>query len=234
MRAKWHGFPSSFPSLCECSSPNIFYGYLAYFPIRPSAPSPWSRWRETSSSTEHYCHEKLFRRLWLSALFFSPSACVCVCVCGAVGAVMIFPGQAQVGVQVYSIYVCVFVLVGMEGWGQAEEMSEHYGVVSSHHLWFLRWPLFVFLDLESLSLKTHPWLVFTYPCDVCLRRACFLLSVCVYDGRFTKGPWGYEGHSQGRGKDKSRAKNLLLTAHPQQPGDVLLDGSSGKIPRLTA
>lgn len=27
-------------SLCECSSPNIFYGYLAYFPIRPSAPRP--------------------------------------------------------------------------------------------------------------------------------------------------------------------------------------------------
>lgn len=56
-----------------------------------------------------------------------------------------------------------------------------------------------------------------------------LPSVCVYGGRFTKGPWGgYEGKAKG----KSRAKNLILTAQPQQPGDVLLNGSPGKIPRL--
>lgn len=34
---------------------------------------------------------------------FPPSACS---VCGVAGALMIFPGHAEVGVQVYSIYMC--------------------------------------------------------------------------------------------------------------------------------
>lgn len=42
--------------------------------------------------------------------YFSPSACS---VCGVVGALMIFPGQAEVGVQVYSIYMC-----SLYGWGK--------------------------------------------------------------------------------------------------------------------
>lgn len=60
--------------------------------------------------------------------YFSPSACS---VCGVVGALMIFPGQAEVGVQVYSIYICVLCMDGEKKQKrQAEEIHVQNGVIS--------------------------------------------------------------------------------------------------------
>lgn len=64
--------------------------------------------------------------LALSPVFLHLHA-VCVCVYEVVGALMIFPGQAEVGVQVY-IYVCLCVCA--DGKTEAEEIQEQYGVIS--------------------------------------------------------------------------------------------------------
>lgn len=52
---------------------------------------------------------------------------MCVYVCGVVGALMIFPGQAEVGVQVY---ICVSVCLCGRKKRQAEEIHGQYGVIS--------------------------------------------------------------------------------------------------------
>lgn len=98
MRAKWHEISSS-SVLCANVPPRlIFCMVISLISPNPSLCTPaWSRWRDTSSSTEGYCHEKPLRRFG-SQPYFSPSTCS---VCGAAGALMIFPGQAEVGVQVY-------------------------------------------------------------------------------------------------------------------------------------
>lgn len=52
----------------------------------------------------------------------------CVCVCGVVGALMIFPGQAEVGVQVY-IYVCLCVCAdGKKGGGYMGNMASFLNI----------------------------------------------------------------------------------------------------------
>lgn len=96
-------------SLCECSSPNILYGYLAYFPIHPSALLP-DLGGGIQAAPQKVTVMKSPSGIFGSQPYFSPSACS---VCGVVGALMIFPGQAEVGVQVYSIYMC-----SLYGWGK--------------------------------------------------------------------------------------------------------------------
>lgn len=74
--------------------------------------------------------------------------------CGAVGAVMIFPGQAQVGVQVYSIYVCLSaVRDGKKGIGGDERAERRHFFVS---FVIHQTAVVCVLDSESLSLKTDP------------------------------------------------------------------------------
>lgn len=68
---------------------------------------------------------------------------------------MIFPGQAQVGVQVYSLYVCLSaVRDGMKRIGGGDEQAErrHFFVSFVIH----QMAVVCVLDSESLSLKTDP------------------------------------------------------------------------------
>lgn len=105
---------------------------------------------------------------------------------------MIFPGQAQVGVQVYSIYVCLSaVRDGKKRIGGGDERAErrHFFVSFVIH----QMAVVCVLDSESLSLKTDPWLVFTgpvtYASDV---RAFCCQYVCMTAGSL-KAPRGTKG-----------------------------------------
>lgn len=121
-------------TLCECSSPNILCGYLAYFPQPSLSTSPWSRWRDTSSSTEGYCHEKPLRRSGFQP-YFAPSACsvclrarVCACVCVVVGV----GGSNDFSRTGWSGCTSVYIYACLCGWKnrQAEEIDGQYGIVS--------------------------------------------------------------------------------------------------------
>ena len=172
-------------SLCECSSSNIFYGYLAYFPTRPSAPRPDLGGGKQAAPQNITVMKGPSGVFGSQPFFFPPSACVCVCVGGgAVGAVMIFPGQAQVGVQVYSIYVCVSLC--WEGW--KDEDRRRSTTASFLHI------ICDSLDVKVLIFEDRP-----SPCDVCLQTCVFCPQyVCMAAG-LLKAPGGGT-----RGKRKAR------------------------------
>lgn len=213
-------------TLCECSSPNILYGYVAYFPHPSPSTSAWSRWRDTSSTTEGYCHEKPLRRFGWQP-YFSPSACRP----WVVGALMIFPGQAEVGVQVY---VCVSVD------GKIGRHKRYEGNVASL--------LNIFPDSSLFSLFVWWTARKPYLCGEargCLsprwrerdRGSTFLaLSVSVGWWRVHRRPhrvWGV--FLQQTEEEKENGKNVLpRTAHPSHTRDVPLNGSVREISRSTA
>lgn len=114
---------------------------------------------------------------------------------------MIFPGQAQVGVQVYSLRIDVCLCVGRDGrmrTGGGDERSLRPNFFTSFMI--PQMAVVCFLDLESLSLKRDPWLVFTspvtYASDVHVRAFC-CQYVCMTTGS-PKAPGGAGGtHREG-------------------------------------
>ena len=104
-------------SLCECSSSNIFYGYLAYFPTRPSAPRPDLGGGKQAAPQNITVMKGPSGVFGSQPFFFPPSACVCVCVGGGGSrGCNDFSRTGSSGcASIQYICVCVFVLGGMEG-----------------------------------------------------------------------------------------------------------------------
>lgn len=155
---------------------------------------------------------------------------------------MIFPGQAEVGVQVYT---CVCVCVdGKKKTRQAEEIHGQYAVIPEHCSRFVIWLCLFDRLLGSVISVARPVAVYRLG-DVCGTvevRALRCQYVWMMAGSL-KAPQGMRGvlaqekkKERRRRREKKRhwRKNFPLTAHPQRTRDVLLNSSSGKISRLTA